>query len=154
MSKKNNVNSFISILLIFLLSPLQTVAQINITGVVRDKQTGEILDNVSVILEGTTHGCITNNMGEFSIAVNDGDILSVSFLGYKKFSQLINKNTSSHLSIKLEPSDYELHEIIIKPKKEKYSKKRNPAVEFVENVIKRKNDGKLKDKDYYSYQKY
>ena len=42
----------------------------------------------------------------------------------------------------------------VEAKKEKYSRKNNPAVEFMRKVIDRKKKLKLEEKDYYQYRKY
>ncbi|KAB2881474.1 carboxypeptidase-like regulatory domain-containing protein, partial [bacterium] len=38
-----------------------------VTGVVKDKETGDALPGVNVILEGTTMGAATNAKGEYTI---------------------------------------------------------------------------------------
>lgn len=42
---------------------------------------------------------------------------------------------TNNLKIKLAPNGITLNEVVVKPKKEKYSKKENPAVKFVKQVI-------------------
>ena len=42
----------------------------------------------------------------------------------------------------------------MKPKREKYSRKNNPAVELMKKVIAHKNNNKLSENDYYQYNKY
>lgn len=125
-----------------------------VKGVVKDKATNEAIDNASVIIYGTTRGVTTNLMGEFTLEVNYGDIISVSFLGYNSKSLFVNEEVPANIVFELEPADYALNEIVIKPKRERYKKKGNPAVEFVEKVIARKKQNVPYDKDYYSYQKY
>ena len=39
------------------------------------------------------------------------------------------------LNVALAPADVMLSEVVVKPKKEKYSRKNNPAVEFMKKVI-------------------
>mgnify|MGYP000394012522 FL=1 len=58
------------------------------------------------------------------------------------------------LNVKLQPDDIMLSEVVVKPKKEKYSRKNNPAVEFMKKVIENKKALKLEENDYYQYQKY
>jgi hypothetical protein len=45
--------------------------------------------------------------------------------------------------------EYELLEIIVKPQHKKYSRKNNPALEIIRNVIAHKNDNRLKNKEKY-----
>jgi len=43
---------------------------------------------------------------------------------------------------------------VVKPKREKYSRKNNPAVELMKKVIAHKKNNKLSENDYYQYNKY
>ena len=52
------------------------------------------------------------------------------------------------------PDDVMLSEVVVKPKKEKYSKKNNPAVDFMRKVIEHKKAQKLEVNDYYQYDQY
>ena len=58
------------------------------------------------------------------------------------------------LNVKLQSDDIMLSEVVVKPQKEKYSRKNNPAVEFMKKVIENKKALKLEENDYYQYQKY
>ena len=51
------------------------------------------------------------------------------------------------LNVKLQPDDIMLSEVVVKPKKEKYSRKNNPAVEFMKKVIENKKALKLEEND-------
>ena len=42
---------------------------------------------------------------------------------------------AKELNVVLSPDDVMLEEVVVKPKKEKYSRKNNPAVEFMRKVI-------------------
>ncbi len=57
-----------------------------ITGVIKDKETGDALPGVNVILEGTTMGAATNAKGEFSIINVPAGVytVSTSMIGYTK----------------------------------------------------------------------
>lgn len=52
------------------------------------------------------------------------------------------------------PSSIDLGEVIVKPKKEKYSKKENPAVAFVKKVIESRESNDPRNHDYFSYSQY
>jgi len=49
---------------------------------------------------------------------------------------------------------YQLSEIVVKPKKEKYSKKNNPAIELIEKVIANKNKNRLENSRSWQFQQY
>ena len=53
-----------------------------ITGSVID-ESGEALIGVSVLVKGTTLGNITDLNGRFSLDVQEGSILEISYIGYK-----------------------------------------------------------------------
>ena len=51
-------------------------------------------------------------------------------------------------------TDIMLDEVVVEPKKEKYSRKNNPAVELMKKVINAKKASDLSLNDYYRYTKY
>jgi TonB-linked SusC/RagA family outer membrane protein len=53
-----------------------------ITGKVTDEN-GEVLPSANVVIKGTNKGTSTNDKGVFSLNVNFGDVLLVSFVGYE-----------------------------------------------------------------------
>jgi hypothetical protein len=50
--------------------------------------------------------------------------------------------------------NYQLSEIVIKPKKEKYSKKNNPAIELIEKVIANKNKNRIENNNSWQFRQY
>jgi len=60
------------------------LAQEKVEGIVLD-EIGSPLPGVTVLIKSTTIGTITNIEGYFSIDAKEGDVLSVSFIGYKTF---------------------------------------------------------------------
>ncbi|MBX7151375.1 TonB-dependent receptor [bacterium] len=71
--------------------PVQLFAGTNgkITGMVKDKETGDALPGVNIILEGTTMGAATNAQGEFSIINVPAGVytVSTSMIGYTKVTK-------------------------------------------------------------------
>ena len=57
-------------------------ASASVTGVVKDP-TGEPVIGANVIIKGTTNGTVTDIDGKFLLSASKGDIISVSFIGYK-----------------------------------------------------------------------
>lgn len=84
-------------------------AQTAITGKVIDGNTGEPLAAATVVIEGTQNGVSTNPDGDFTIKVEDGDYLVVSFVGYKQQTVLAKDG----MVISLQPQSSVLGEIII-----------------------------------------
>jgi hypothetical protein len=44
--------------------------------------------------------------------------------------------------------------VVVKPQKEKYTKKNNPAVQFAKHVIERRDINSPRNKNYYQYDQY
>lgn len=63
--------------------PVNTFAQqIVVKGIVKDT-TGEPIIGANVIVKGTTNGTITDFDGNFLLNANKGDIIIISFIGYR-----------------------------------------------------------------------
>ncbi len=126
-----------------------------INGVVTDSITGESLPYVSVILKGTTIGATTDDDGKFTLTTSsNARTLSISYLGYEEKEYKVAVGKKNYFKVALAPSSIALNEVIVKPKKEKYSKKENPAVTFVKNVINSRESNNPRNHDYFSYSQY
>lgn len=107
-------------------------AQYTLRGTVTDSLTKEPLPYTSVYLKGTTEGGMTDNEGHFRFTTRRTQAqLTVSAVGYNEYTRTIRPATQSELHIALSPATYALQEVVVKPRREHYSKKNNPAVEFV-----------------------
>lgn len=147
-----HIKSLILILVLLLYSN-SSYAQI-IKGNVTDSITNEPLGYVSVYYDGTTIGTTTDFDGNYNIQYNSKyKELTFSFVGYKTKKVKINAQSKS-INVELVTDDVILSEVIIKPKKERYKKKNNPAVELMDKVIKNKKEFKLEENDFYQYNKY
>ncbi len=77
--------------LVAFLAPVNLFAGTNgkITGVVKDKETGDPLPGVNIILEGTTMGAATNSKGEFTMINVPAGVytVSTSMIGYAKVTK-------------------------------------------------------------------
>ena len=125
--------------------------RIRIYGKITDASTKEAMPYTSVRIRNTSNGCSSDNNGNFSFFVKSmRDTLIVSSVGYVDTRIPLTRKTRLPLKIEMTPTDYNLSEVTIKPKKEKYSRKENPAVILVRNIIKRRDDNSPKNKDFYS----
>ncbi|MDR0743290.1 MAG: DUF5686 and carboxypeptidase regulatory-like domain-containing protein [Tannerella sp.] len=134
----------------------KTYAQqtIQVEGYVKDSITKGALPYVTVALRGTTKGTATDENGYFSMkTTSDSMILSVSYVGYETSHTALKKGVN-RVNILLKPEMYELSEIVVRPGREKYSKKENPAVAFARHVIARRSLNNPYEHDYYSYNIY
>lgn len=122
-----------------------------LTGVVVDSLTHEGLPYVAVFVEGKSAGTMTDENGRFSLAAKiPGDTLRFSMMGYSTKKVV----ASPLMTIELSPTGVTLNEVIVKPKKEKYSKKNNPAVDFLNRIRAASPLSDPKRHDYYNYDKY
>ncbi len=125
-----------------------------IKGVVTDSVTNEPMMYITVQYEGKGVGALTNANGEYQVETRKGwNELTFSSVGYKTKKVRFSPDTKT-LNVKMSPTDIQLSEIVVKPKKEKYSRKNNPAVEFMKEVIEHKKGLKLEANDYYQYRRY
>ena len=126
------------------------------SGIVKDSITGEPLSYVSVLFKNTTIGAMTDDNGGFSLQNSNGhSTILVSSMGYTdKEIKLRPGKKNEGLNVLLRPTSYELSEVVIKPKREKYSRKDNPAVELIKKVIAHKNDNRIESKDQYQVETY
>ena len=124
-----------------------------IHGVVIDSDTGEPIPYLNIYYDGKGVGTITDIDGKYAIPYHEGwNKLTFSMVGYTRQDITVSsKTTELNVSMK---SDLVLDEVIVKPKKEKYSRKNNPAVELMKKVIASKRRTNLENKDYYFYNKY
>lgn len=143
--------------LLLFLATNYTFAQVVTTfaGTIKDASTQEPLPYVVVAFDGTTIAAYSSESGKFSIS-NRRNItqVTISMLGYKTQTFTVPAEKTTIKEIYLETSDTQLAEVIIKPKKEKYSKKENPAVELIQKVIANKHKNNVKTQDFYQYKEY
>lgn len=127
-------------------------ADYHLSGIVRDSLTLEPLPYTSVNVSGKASGTLTDGKGIFELTVPDTcSSLSISSLGYNRKIVKIKKGRINLYDIMLSPEATELKEVVIH--RSKYSKKNNPAVEFVRRL--RDNAGKTDPRrnEFYNFSK-
>jgi len=142
----------------FILSLLSLTASLGLSaqikGVITDSLTNEPLMYVTVQYEGKGVGAVSNTDGEYQVEARAGwNELTFSTIGYVTKKIKFAPGTKV-LNVQMVTDDIMLSEVTVKPQKEKYSRKNNPAVEFMKKVIEHKKALKLEEKDYYQYQRY
>ncbi len=127
-----------------------------------DKINGIVIDSISqngvpyatIFTPNSQHGIITDEDGVFHYQKPTNPIsLNISSVGYKKKTVIITPN-DSNIIINLIPDGIILQEVIVKKQREKYSKKNNPAVLFVNKIRSRQDLTDPHNNDYYNYDKY
>ncbi|MCD7938512.1 MAG: DUF5686 and carboxypeptidase regulatory-like domain-containing protein [Tannerellaceae bacterium] len=148
-------NKIVYILLFIGFSWVARSQDITIRGIVTDAVTNEPVAYAAVLLEGTTTGAQTDDDGAFTIKTNSSSrSLRVSYLGYEEQKVSFTPGQNMPLRIKLQPSSIDLDEVIIRPGKERYSKRENPAVIFVRNVIASRESNDPRNEPYFTYDQY
>ncbi len=80
--------------LILLIGGSNSIFSQEVTGTVMD-ETSQPLPGVSVVIEGTSRGTITDFNGKFSIQANNGDVLVFSYVGYETQKITVDSPTIS-----------------------------------------------------------
>ncbi|NGP89811.1 TonB-dependent receptor plug domain-containing protein [Fodinibius halophilus] len=89
--------------------PLREVyVQQEITGTVKDAETGETMAGVNVFVKNTTVGTSTDERGRYSLNVpEEADTLIFSFIGYKKERVPINDRTTINVTMTREAQAFD-----------------------------------------------
>lgn len=87
------------------------MAQRTISGVVSDAMGG--LPGANVMIKGTSTGVATDMDGNYSISVNDGDVLEVSYMGYTTKTQKVTAKTPSKLNFSMEEDAKMMEEVVV-----------------------------------------
>lgn len=141
-------------LVVFFICSVWCCLSAQIKGVVKDADTGEPLPYVNIFYEGKGVGCISDIDGNFTVdKMVEWKELVFSSIGYETQKVPINARTQT-LTVLMKVLDHTLGEVVVRPKREKYSRKNNPAVELMKKVVAGKELDDLKQKEYYSYNIY
>lgn len=153
MRKEKSIILFFLFYLVCCISYAQTITTVR--GVVKDAVTKERLSFVTIVFDNTEMGTFTDEDGEFRLSNRTNHTsVTASLLGYKPQRLEVHRGVTTTEEIYLLPEDKELEEVVIRPQKEKYSKKNNPAVELIKKVIAHKNENNIKSLNYYQYKEY
>ena len=82
MKRNTLLNSLLLLIAGLLLSVDAFAQQMVVKGLIKDT-TGEPVIGANVVVKGSTNGTITNLDGNFQLQANKGDVLTISFIGYK-----------------------------------------------------------------------
>lgn len=135
------------------LAPAEAAAFV-VRGVVADSDSGNPVSYATV--EGIGHGGTqADEHGAFKLKISvKPDSLRFSALGYSPLVIAYADFVGNGCKASLLPTGVRLTELVVKPKKEKYSKKNNPAVDFVNKIRHSKQLTDPRQKDNYNYNKY
>lgn len=86
------------------------IQQLSISGKVVDEN-GMPLPGASILKKGTANATTTDSEGKFSIKVNRGDVLLISFIGYVQKEVLVD--SQKDITVSLKPEVSSLNEIVV-----------------------------------------
>ncbi len=94
------MKSFLSGFLLSLIFSVSVMAQsVQVQGIVTEEATGLTLPGVSVYIEGTTTGTITNIDGLYTLDVPSDATIVYSFIGMKTIKEVVNGRTTIDVSM-------------------------------------------------------
>ena len=97
--------------IVFAWMSLAAMAQsLTVTGVVMAQDEPDPVIGANVMVKGSTNGTITDFDGNFSLQAKVGDVLQVSFMGYKP--QDVKVQNAGPLRITLVPDNVQLQEVV------------------------------------------
>lgn len=109
---KSNFIRLIFIIVVFAYSGIATAQTIEVSGLIKDADSGMPIPGVTVMEKGTSNGTVTNGSGNFTLKVMDPNgILHVSFIGYA--TQEFNIEGRSTINIVLSFESNLLDEIVV-----------------------------------------
>ena len=160
--------SYLILLWSFLyLLPTLLVGQVSssttISGILYDRQTGEPIPYATISTETrqSVTGTASDDKGAFTIKLQydviaqDTIVLQISCIGYEVRILRLDKYQNHELGrIPLTRKATDIETVVVKPKKERYRRKGNPAVTIMRQVMQHKERNQLSSLPDYSYQLY
>ena len=161
-SRNNTLEKKIIITHIFLLTCSIALSQSKpktvVDGIITDSKTGEGLVAVTVLLNGTYSGCLSDEAGRFTFEVDEiinVDSITVSYTGYYPQVHAIEKGKVNTFHICMQVLTLDLEEVTVIGKRKRYEKKGNPAHELALRLIeKNKQNNRAKKELKYGYERY
>jgi hypothetical protein len=123
----------------------QTSDEVHFSGVIKSKETGEVIPRASIGILGTQHGTIANKDGQFTITVvkNRAIKLRIRAIGYKPDTIDVTSGTLEVTSILLSTEAVIGKEIIVSSDASRIEARR-----IIREVIRRKKEWQSKLNDY------
>ena len=125
-----------------------------ISGTVVDRTTGEPLPFVQIAIANSKSGTVSDINGRFDLSVTAVDtLLHFRMVGYRPQSITLKGHSSRRLKVSMEPEVKTLQTVNVtakKGKRERYSRRNNPAVDLVRHVIDRKEENHVMANEHFS----
>ncbi|MEI6683865.1 MAG: DUF5686 family protein [Bacteroidota bacterium] len=157
----NPVKSSYKLLLLLCLvivSPMaagQITSPTTVRGKVTDLITGEPIPLATVVFIKTTTGTTSDLNGNFLLSgKKSSGRIQVACMGYESAEMPVLTGQPQVLNVRLRPSSQQLTEVVVKPKKQRYRNRDNPAVALINQVIAHKELNRKEQFSTYQYEKY
>ncbi len=119
-----------------------------VRGTIKDATSKETMPFVNLVFKGTTIGTSSDINGFYDLsAQRAADTLLVSFMGYKSKKIGISRFKTTELNIELQPDNYTLKEVVIRPGE-------NPAHRIMREVVAHKKDNNPDNVKTYQFEVY
>ncbi|MEQ8239693.1 MAG: carboxypeptidase-like regulatory domain-containing protein, partial [Cyclobacteriaceae bacterium] len=105
------MKSFSFLIIILFLSLVASAQELKVSGLVTDAEYGEGLPGATIQIKGKSIGTVTDMDGNYSLQVNDGDVLVFSFIGYDPQEIAVGKETI--INVRLKPDVSALEEVVV-----------------------------------------
>jgi len=106
------MNKLILIITVAFFLPVIVMGQVKMTGSVRDAKTGEPLIGVTIKVESTNTGSLSDNNGKFSVDMPvAGATLVFSYIGYKSIT--LAPKAGKPVSVEMEENSEVLDEVVV-----------------------------------------
>ncbi|MBP5539621.1 MAG: TonB-dependent receptor [Bacteroidales bacterium] len=109
---RRDILKHLSAVIFFVISIVASAQNVQLSGVVKDAETGEGVIGASVMMKGTTNGTVTDLDGNFSLSVPSGADILISALGYDDYALVAAAGMAS-LNILMRASTQFLDEIVV-----------------------------------------
>ncbi len=150
-------NRIIAAVLMLLLGALGLRAAVvyHVRGQVIEADTGEPVPYAHIAPVGTYTTHLSDENGRFNINTpRSFSVIIVSAMGYTPDTLRIGNQDPDKLIVRLQATGVELGEVIAKPKKVRYSKKNNPAVDFMQRIRAMQDSIDPRRNQFYNYDFY
>ena len=142
------------VLLLCWMAYLSAEAQVLISGYVTDAATGMPITSVNIAYKGQQVAIASDFNGRYVIQKEVGAALAFSAVGYVSQTVFIEDRTPPVVDIQLQPAPQHLQQTTASSQQQRYSRKNNPAVDLMREVIEGKRIIDLAGKDFYQYARY
>ncbi len=151
--EKARFNIFL-VLLLFAGMAISASAARKMMVEVLDSVSGEPVPFTAIYVVGTTQGIMADDKGMASMMITLPRVeLEFSAMGYSKKKEMVGKDVAA-IRVFLVPSGHQLEEVTVRRKKEHYSKRNNPAVDFMQRIRHADSITDPRRHPFYNYKRY